>query len=109
MCELRYVSLPNSPSRCINSCKIKCAKKTGTTFLFTGPRHGAYSGFSKLDNALEIFTSAFNGIQVNAEENIMTVGGAVVFKDAIDALHAVGKNIRESSYKLLICFETDLW
>ncbi|KAI1502202.1 hypothetical protein F5X99DRAFT_427578 [Biscogniauxia marginata] len=72
---------------------INCAKKTGTPFLFTGPRHGTYMGFDKLKNGLEIFTSAFDNIEIDTQANTMTIGGAVVFKDISNALYAVGKNI----------------
>ncbi|KAI1412820.1 hypothetical protein F5Y13DRAFT_199678 [Hypoxylon sp. FL1857] len=73
---------------------ILCAQKTGTQFLFTGHgAHGIYSGFNRLQNGLQISTARFNSIDVDATNRIMTVGGAVNFKDAISALYAVGKNI----------------
>ena len=83
---------------CINGSKINCAKNAETPFLFTGPRHGFYTGFTKLQNGLEIFTPAFDKIKVDPEANTMTVGGAAIFKDVADALYAVKKNIRESRY-----------
>lgn len=79
---------------------------TETLFLITGPKHGFYTGFDKLQNGLEIFTAAFNNITVDPEANTMTVGGATVFKDVINALYAVKKNIRESRYvrpRYIIC------
>ncbi|KAI0877508.1 hypothetical protein GGS24DRAFT_487881 [Hypoxylon argillaceum] len=72
---------------------ITCATKTGTPFLFTGPRHGFYTGFEKLQNALEIFTGAFYQVDVDEQASTMTIGGAAVFKNVSKALQAVGKNI----------------
>ena len=80
------------------SIKINCAKNAETPFLFTGPRHGFYTGFSKLQNGLEIFTAALNEIKVDPEANTMVVGGAAIFKDVANALYAVKKNIRESGH-----------
>ncbi|KAK4214353.1 hypothetical protein QBC37DRAFT_421456 [Rhypophila decipiens] len=72
---------------------ITCAKRTSTPFLFTGPRHGFYEGFGKLQNALEIYTGAFWHVDIDAPSNTMTTGGAAVFKNVSGALQAVGKNI----------------
>ncbi|KAL9112786.1 MAG: hypothetical protein Q9227_003089 [Pyrenula ochraceoflavens] len=83
--------------------KIGCAESTGTQFLVTGPRHGFYTGFDKLQGALEIYTAAFDKITVNADANTMTVDGAVHFQDVVEALYAVGKNIRESILDLGPC------
>ena len=81
---------------CIKGSKINCAKKTETSFLFTGPRHGFYTGFAKLQNALEIYTTGFDQINVDAKAHTMTIGGAVVFKNAANALYAAKQNIRKS-------------
>ena len=83
---------------CAKSSKINCAKNAETPFLFTGPRHGFYTGFTKLKNGLEIFTAALDEIKVEPEANTMVVGGAAIFKDVADALYAVKKNIRESGH-----------
>ena len=83
---------------CAKNSKINCAKNAETPFLFTGPRHGFYTGLSKLQNGLEIFTAALNKIKVDPEANTMVVEGAAIFKDVSNALYAVKKNIRESGH-----------
>lgn len=77
---------------------VKCAKKAETPFLFTGGKHGFYTGFQKLHNGLEIYTAAFDGLDVDAEANTMTVGGAVNFQYVSDALYAAKKNIPVGGY-----------
>lgn len=88
---------------------MACAKNTETPFLFTGPRHGYYTGFAKLQNGLEILTAAFNEIKFDSKSNTMIVGGAAVFKDVANALYAVKKNIRESRYFFEACNKCGLY
>ncbi|KAL2167886.1 hypothetical protein VTG60DRAFT_673 [Thermothelomyces hinnuleus] len=72
---------------------INCAARTNTSFLVTGPRHGFYKGFDRIQDGLEISTAAFNSISVDLQANTMTVGGAVHMQDVVEALYAVGKQI----------------
>ncbi|KAJ6013601.1 FAD-binding domain-containing protein [Penicillium herquei] len=76
---------------------ILCAKQSNTTFLLTGPRHGFYEGFDKITSGLEIDTSSFNNVTVDAEANTLTCGGATIFQQVIDATYAVQKDIPTGS------------
>lgn len=79
-----------------NGSQIKCATSANVPFLFTGPKHGFYTGFEELQGGLEIYTAALDQITVNADANTMVVAGAGRFQDVVDSLYAVGKNIRKS-------------
>lgn len=80
-----------------NGTQIKCATSANIPFLFTGPKHGFYTGFEKLQNGLEIYTAALDQITVDADANTITVAGAGRFQDVVNSLYAVGKNIRKFS------------
>lgn len=76
--------------------------------MVTGPRHGFFTGFDKLQNALEIYTAAFDDIAVDADANTMTVGGAVTMQGVVEALYAKGKNVRKLRRILLLCHSLSL-
>ena len=60
----------------------------------TGPRHGFYSGLQKIKDGLEIYTGAFDRIDIDPRANTLTVGGAVRFADAIKVAYEAKKNFR---------------
>lgn len=52
---------------------------------------------TSVSNGLEIDTGYLNKVKVHAERNRMTIGGAVTFEQAIEALYENGKEICEQS------------
>ena len=77
--------------------KVRCASQTNTQFLAISPRHGFAASLTEIQQGLQIDISCFNQVSVDADANTMTIGGAAVFQQAIDALYAEGKEIREHS------------
>ncbi|KAK7532590.1 FAD-dependent oxidase [Phyllosticta citricarpa] len=76
---------------------VKIATSNNVPFLATGGRHGYGTQFGRLQNGLEIDMSSFKTVQVDKDNNTLTVGGAVHFGDIVDPLYAAGKEIQTGS------------
>ncbi|PCG89579.1 FAD-binding, type 2 [Penicillium occitanis (nom. inval.)] len=70
---------------------VKIAAKP--PFLATGAGHGFGLGFGQVQNAIDIDLSQFKSVAIDAENNILTVGGSVTFSDIFQPLYDVGKEV----------------
>lgn len=60
-----------------------------------GGGHGYTTTFAELQYGLEIDLSGFNQVAVDADANLMTIGGGVRFRDIFEPLYSAGKEIRK--------------
>ncbi|MCJ1251587.1 hypothetical protein MMC30_008822 [Trapelia coarctata] len=103
--SIRYATLESPSFRTVAkvACEkdiavaIKCATQTNTSFLATSARHGFSTTLTSISNGLEIDTSFLNQVRVDAKRNLLTIGGAVIFEQAIEALYQNGKEIPTGS------------
>lgn len=63
--------------------------------MATGGGHGYTTTNSQLDNGIDIDLGFFNSVNVDAANNLMTIGGSVRFSQVFDPLYNVGKEIGE--------------
>jgi hypothetical protein len=78
--------------------KVAVATANCVPFLATSAgRHGYSPSFGQLVDGLAIDLSNLNTVHVNAEANLMTVGGGVRIKDILEPLYRVGKELRKYS------------
>ena len=64
-------------------------------FLATGGGSGYTATTGALKGAIGIDLGFFRDVHVNADDNLLTVGGGVIFDDIFEPVHAAGKEIRE--------------
>ncbi|KAK8023538.1 hypothetical protein PG993_011604 [Apiospora rasikravindrae] len=77
---------------------VKFANKYNFPYMATGGGHGTSTGFSRVQDAIDIDLSKFNTISLDAEKNLVTVGAANVLADFADTLYKAGKEIREEHF-----------
>lgn len=78
------------------SLQVKLCAQHQIPFLATGGGHGAGMGYGTIKNAMNIDLGNFSSVELNAEANEMTVGGATLAAQVYEPLYAAGKEIRES-------------
>jgi len=66
-------------------------------FLATGGGHGYTWTLGELENAIQLDLGHFQTIDIDADANTMTIGGAVRIGNVTEQLHAVGKEFRRST------------
>jgi FAD/FMN-containing dehydrogenase len=76
---------------------VKIASRYNISFLATGGGHGVSQNLANVQNAISIDLANFNTIQINAENNTITIGGGVTYGDLYDPLYNIGKEIRKDS------------
>jgi fumiquinazoline A oxidase len=72
---------------------VRISVENDIDFLATGRGHGSTSTLAFL-NGIEIDLSNFRSIDVDAENNRLTVGGSVNFSQLFDPLYDAGKMLR---------------
>ncbi len=77
-----------------NSIKVKIATGNNIPFLATGAGHGYSTTFGGCQNGLEIDLGYFKRVEVDKEDNKLTIGGSVTFAEIVDPLYSAGKEIR---------------
>lgn len=70
------------------------SREKGIPFLAIGAGHGSSTTTSRLQNGIEIDLANFNSVDFDAENNLLTVGGSVVFSQLFDLLYQAGKMLR---------------
>ncbi|RAH54231.1 FAD-dependent oxidase [Aspergillus piperis CBS 112811] len=76
---------------------VKYASTHNIPFLAMGGGHGYTTTFAELQYGLEIDLSGFNQVAVDADANLMTIGGGVRFRDIFEPLYSAGKEIQTGS------------
>ncbi|KAK7992238.1 hypothetical protein PG988_001032 [Apiospora saccharicola] len=72
---------------------VKLCAQHQIPFLATGGGHGAGMGYGTIKNAMNIDLGNFSSVELNAEANEMTVGGATLAAHVYEPLYAAGKEI----------------
>jgi hypothetical protein len=72
---------------------IEYAAEHNVSVLGTGGGHGFTTTTSAVQGGIDIDLGFFNGVEVDASNNLVTVGGAVTFNDVLDPLYAAGKEM----------------
>ncbi|KAI9699566.1 MAG: hypothetical protein M1820_007064 [Bogoriella megaspora] len=72
------------------------AANSSTPFLTTGGGHGFATTLGRLQHGIELDMSNFNTVNVDADANTMTIGGAARFRDVLGPLGAARKEIHEA-------------
>jgi FAD/FMN-containing dehydrogenase len=78
--------------------QVQCAAENKIPFLVAATGHGYFKTYERAKNVLEVDLSNFRDIKVDDNANLITVGGAVRFRDVTKALFAVGKEMRMLSF-----------
>ncbi|KAF6222867.1 hypothetical protein HO133_000918 [Letharia lupina] len=73
---------------------VKIASESHIPFFATGGAHGAELGFATVKNAVNIDLGNFNSTELDAANNLLTVGGSTTFSQFYDLLYNAGKEIR---------------
>ncbi|KAL2821205.1 FAD-dependent oxidase [Aspergillus granulosus] len=76
---------------------VRYSSRNNIPFLAVGGGHGFTTTLGDLQEGLEIDLSLFNKVSVDAQDNRMTIGGSVRFRDIMDPLYAAGKEILTAS------------
>lgn len=63
-------------------------------FLATGGGHGNSLTMSRLQDGLVIDLGNFNAFSLDAENNLLTVGGSTIYNDVLQTLYDAGKQLR---------------
>ena len=71
--------------------QMSFGKPNNTPFLSTGGGHGYSTTLGTLQNSIELDPSLFSSSNINATTNAMTIGGSVIFSEALPALQAAGR------------------
>lgn len=61
--------------------------------MATGGGHGYTTTTGALEHGIDIDLGFFDGVSVDAANNLMTIGGSVTFHDVFDPLYNAGKEI----------------
>lgn len=80
---------------------VQVSAQNNISFLATGRGHGSTSTLAPL-NGIEIDLSNFRTINLDAENNRLTVGGSVNFSQLFDPLYNAGKMLRTSCTRFLL-------
>jgi len=73
---------------------VKVSVANNIPFLATGAGHGSSATLARLQNGIEIDLSNFKSVSLDAANNVLTVGGAVVFSQLYEPLSNAGKMLR---------------
>ena len=73
---------------------VKIAAKVGIAFLATGGGFGTSITLGNVKYGLDIDLGNFKSVNLDAGNNLLTVGGAASFDDAIPTLYAAGKEFQ---------------
>ncbi|KAI9879288.1 MAG: hypothetical protein M1830_009018 [Pleopsidium flavum] len=73
---------------------VRVASTNEIPFLATGGGHGAAITLGNLKQGIEIDLSNFNSVHLDAERNLLTVGGGTRFAQVIEPLYAAGKEFQ---------------
>ncbi|KAI4161931.1 MAG: hypothetical protein LQ342_004497 [Letrouitia transgressa] len=73
---------------------IQIATRNKISFLHTGGGHGISTTLGRLQNGVDVDLGNFDSVHLDAKRNLLTVGGAAVFSQAIDVLYGAGKELR---------------
>ncbi|KAF6825542.1 FAD binding domain-containing protein [Colletotrichum musicola] len=76
---------------------VKIASANDIPFLATGAGHGASLTTGNLHDGIDIDLGNFNGVQVDAANSQVTVGGSTTFEQLYEPLYAAGKEIPTAS------------
>lgn len=71
-------------------------------FLATGGGHGYSGSLGALQNGLELDLGNFNSVEVDPERNLLTIGGAVRFRDVEQKVYEAGKAIGRAPSRFLM-------
>lgn len=63
-------------------------------FFATGGGHGTGTGYGTVKDAVNIDLKNLKSVEVDAEKNELTVGGATTAGQIYEPLYAVGKELR---------------
>lgn len=74
--------------------QIQIATRNKISFLHTGGGHGISTTLGRLQNGVDVDLGNFDSVHLDAKRNLLTVGGAAVFSQAIDVLYGAGKELR---------------
>lgn len=75
--------------------QVKIASAHNISFSATGGGHGVSRNFANIQNAIDIDLSNFKTVELDAENNQVTVGGGATYGQLYDPLYAAGKEIRK--------------
>lgn len=75
--------------------KVEIASSAKIPFLATGGGHSTSIQPGRLHDGLQIDLSNFDSVKLDAENNLLTVGGATRFAQIIDILYDAGKQFRK--------------
>ncbi|KFA74441.1 hypothetical protein S40288_08910 [Stachybotrys chartarum IBT 40288] len=73
--------------------KIVYSSRNGVPFMATGGGHGYTTTTGAVEHGIDIDLGFFDGVSVDAANNLMTIGGSVTFHDVFDPLYSAGKEI----------------
>ncbi|WYZ38371.1 hypothetical protein EsH8_III_000285 [Colletotrichum jinshuiense] len=76
---------------------VKIASANDIPFLATGAGHGASLTTGNLHGGIDIDLGNFNGVQVDATNSQVTIGGSTTFEQLYEPLYAAGKEIPTAS------------
>jgi hypothetical protein len=76
-----------------DSIQVRFTTRCNIPFLASSGQHGFNTELAELQNGMEINLSAFRNVLVDAEKNILTVGGGVRFMDVFGLVFNTDKEI----------------
>lgn len=76
---------------------MKIASINNIPFLATGGGHSTTVHVGHLRDGLQIDLSNFDSVELDAERNLLTVGGATRFAQITDVLYNAGKEFGKSA------------
>jgi fumiquinazoline A oxidase len=78
------------------SVQVRIATQNEIAFLATGGGHGTTITLGGLEQGIEIDMSNLNQVDIDTENNLITVGGGTRFENVVPALYAAGREMRKS-------------
>jgi fumiquinazoline A oxidase len=76
---------------------VQIASAHNIPFLATGGGHGFSLGYGSVQHAVNVDMGNFKSVNLDAEENTLTIGGAVTLSQVWDPLYLAGKELRTLS------------
>lgn len=77
---------------------MKIATAHNIPFVAIGAGHGSASTMDAVHNGIQIDLGHFRYAKLDAENNLVTIGGATKFEQVWDALYPAGKELRMSFF-----------